>query len=129
MTLARRSAVQGFGRTFHSTTPHLDMKDARFRREMADIPAATRTQMGTHRKCDAIRRHYNARIRRIGRIYNQMSRQLETERNTNHIADETYWAKDDALWAKVQGMSAQCEARRNARVAEIQAAAKEAIQS
>lgn len=129
MTLARRSAVQGFGRTFHSTTHHLDMKDDRFRREMSHIPAATKAQMETHRKCDAVRRHYNARIRRIGRLYNQMSHQLETERSTKQITDEVYWAKDDALWTKIKGMSAQCEARRNARVAEIQAAAKEAIQS
>lgn len=129
MTVALPSSCQGFGRTFHSTTHHLGMKDDRFRRAMADIPAASRAQMEIHRKCDAIRRHYNARIRRIGRIYNRMSRQLQTERNTHKITDEAYWAKDDALWAKVQRMSAWCESRRNARVVEIQAAAKEAAQS
>lgn len=126
MTIALPSSCQGFGRTFHSTTHHLGMKDDRFRRAMADIPAATPEQMAMYKRQDTVRRHYAHRKRFAGCLYNELSLGIDRQLKRGEIDQETAWLRDDAILAKVQRIQRQCDALRDARIAKIKA---EAIQS
>ncbi len=97
------------------------MKDARFRRALADIPAATPAQATVYERQIAVRRHFNDRSVCAGKIYNRMFRDLQISHKANRISDDAYWAADDALWAKVSRIMAQCNAMRDARIAAINA--------
>lgn len=117
------STCRGFGRTFHSTVPNLDMKDSRFRAALADIPAATPAQMAAFERQAAIRRHYDRRSQQAGKIYNRLSRQLDIKRarSAGKITDQAYWAMDDALWAKLERIKARCNIMRDVRIAAVTA--------